>query len=209
MSKQWFIGCTHFGHESIIKLAGRPYASVGEMNEALVGNWRRVVREEDLVYILGDFSWGDPTPWLDQLPGLKIMILGNHDRRHQWQALALTGRVFAVHEYLKMNVVQPDGSQSTLVLFHYPIEDWDERFRGSIHLHAHTHDHRMAQPSLPWLHGSHLLKPNEFVIGEARTLPEAWPAELVCNRFCVGAEATDYTPVGLDELLRRAGRPRR
>jgi calcineurin-like phosphoesterase family protein len=32
----YFMGCMHFGHENIIRLANRPFPSVESMNETLV-----------------------------------------------------------------------------------------------------------------------------------------------------------------------------
>ena len=49
-------------------------------------NWRKTVKDDDLVLIAGDISWGlsieNVLPdllWIDQLPGIKVMIKGNHD----------------------------------------------------------------------------------------------------------------------------------
>ena len=52
----FFTGCTHFSHDNIIRLAGRPFADVNEMNEALVERWNAKVRPTDVVYHLGDFA---------------------------------------------------------------------------------------------------------------------------------------------------------
>ncbi|MCL2068446.1 MAG: metallophosphoesterase [Oscillospiraceae bacterium] len=54
--------------------------------ERLCANWRRRVRENDTVVLLGDTSWA-MTPeqaipdfiWIDKLPGKKILLKGNHD----------------------------------------------------------------------------------------------------------------------------------
>ena len=49
-------------------------------------NWERFVGEDDLVLIPGDISWAKRIEgaladlhWLDQLPGRKIILKGNHD----------------------------------------------------------------------------------------------------------------------------------
>mgnify|MGYP006999198613 CR=1 FL=1 len=43
----WVIGCTHFGHANIIRLCNRPFASVEEMDRAMIENWNRTVGLRD------------------------------------------------------------------------------------------------------------------------------------------------------------------
>ena len=38
-------------------LAGRPFATVAEMDEALIRNWNNVVTEADTVYLVGDVGY--------------------------------------------------------------------------------------------------------------------------------------------------------
>ena len=38
-------------------LAGRPFATVAEMDEALINNWNDVVTEADTVYLVGDVGY--------------------------------------------------------------------------------------------------------------------------------------------------------
>lgn len=79
----WFTSDQHFGHDAIRRHCGRPFATVGDMNEALIQNHNAVVRDGDTVWHLGDFVWqGDPTLFLSRLRGRHILISGNHDRCH-------------------------------------------------------------------------------------------------------------------------------
>ncbi|OJU81632.1 MAG: hypothetical protein BGO10_08500 [Chlamydia sp. 32-24] len=48
--KKWFIADTHFSHANIIKYAGRPFASVEEMDRALIENWNKCVGNDDQVF---------------------------------------------------------------------------------------------------------------------------------------------------------------
>lgn len=59
---------------------------------AIQEHWRRVVHPDDLVLIAGDISWAmkledavADLQWIDQLPGTKVMIKGNHD--YWWDSL--------------------------------------------------------------------------------------------------------------------------
>ena len=54
----WLISDTLFDHENIIRYCNRPFRSVEEMNSVMLRNWNRTVRPEDLVYFLGDMSFG-------------------------------------------------------------------------------------------------------------------------------------------------------
>ena len=79
----FYISDCHFGHKNIVAYDHRPFFSVDEMDAEMIRNWQSVVSDNDTVYILGDFCWNNATRWneiLDQLPGYKVAILGNHDQ---------------------------------------------------------------------------------------------------------------------------------
>ncbi|MBA2938024.1 metallophosphoesterase [Paenibacillus sp. CGMCC 1.16610] len=83
MPTTYFISDHHFGHKNIIDFENRPFADVDEMTEAMIAKWNAVVRNEDKVFHLGDFSFLNKERTqaiVSQLNGYKILILGNHDR---------------------------------------------------------------------------------------------------------------------------------
>lgn len=82
----WFYSDPHFYHNNVIRYCSRPYATVEEMNEDLVRRWNTVVRPEDTVYCLGDFSMAFRAVELfsPRLMGNKILIPGNHDFCHSY-----------------------------------------------------------------------------------------------------------------------------
>jgi calcineurin-like phosphoesterase family protein len=54
------------------------------MNEEIVLNWNKTVRSKDIVYVIGDVTFGkfDETKAIvSRLNGKKILIRGNHDER--------------------------------------------------------------------------------------------------------------------------------
>jgi calcineurin-like phosphoesterase family protein len=86
----WFTSDQHFYHRNIIKYCERPFADLDEMHQTIVDNYQAVVKPEDYVYFLGDFAMGPRKltrpetnklfqEVMDQLPGRKILIRGNHD----------------------------------------------------------------------------------------------------------------------------------
>lgn len=94
MGKDFFAADTHFGGESIIRYENRPFATVEEMDRALIERWNAEVKPEDTVYVLGDFSMymndDRDRELLQALNGKKILVMGNHDRHRspeQWRQL--------------------------------------------------------------------------------------------------------------------------
>ena len=82
----YFTSDPHYWHANVIKYCSRPYASVEEMNEKLVGNWNHIVRPDDTVYCLGDFSlaWRSVELYSHRLMGKKYLVPGNHDFCHSY-----------------------------------------------------------------------------------------------------------------------------
>ena len=91
MPNTFLIADTHFGHEAIIRYERRPFADAAEMDTHLLANWNAAVAQDDLVYMLGDFALASAErvrALLHALHGRKLLILGNHDRKHPaawWQ----------------------------------------------------------------------------------------------------------------------------
>jgi len=85
MATVWFTADQHFGHEGIITSCNRPFRTVKQMDKEIIKRYREVVSEEDIVYFIGDFSLKTSEYLkfyrriMEQLPGTKILILGNHD----------------------------------------------------------------------------------------------------------------------------------
>ena len=55
---RYYTADPHFGHANIIDHCDRPFSSADAMDRAIVEAWRRVLTEEDLLYVLGDL--GEP-----------------------------------------------------------------------------------------------------------------------------------------------------
>lgn len=60
--------------------------------EQIISNWKEMVKEDDLVLLPGDLSWALKLPEayedlrrIDELPGQKVLVKGNHD--YWWQSL--------------------------------------------------------------------------------------------------------------------------
>lgn len=128
---------THAGHAQIMHFTRRPFATVEEMNRALIDNWNAVVTDADDVYHLGDFALGSKTfirEFLSQLNGKIHLIVGNHDLRNIVGSASLV-QMFAevVHgKVLKHN-------HRTVFLSHYPYLCWPGTYDSAYQLHGHVH----------------------------------------------------------------------
>jgi calcineurin-like phosphoesterase family protein len=129
----------HFGHTNIMKFCPQTrghYADVDVMREDMIRIWNSNVGPEDLTYILGDVAFlpaVDAAKIMNRLNGRKILIEGNHDRK-LLKDPAFRRCFDEVHKYLWINY---DGTQ--VVMFHYPILEWDQMHRGAVHFHGHLH----------------------------------------------------------------------
>ena len=138
--KEWITSDLHFGHKNIMSFCpvtrARFKNDVDYMNNAMVEEWNAKVQPGDTVYILGDvafMSGSDAGRMMNRLNGTKILIEGNHDRK---TVMDVTFRsAFAEkHQYLQFNY---DGHR--IIMFHYPIAEWDQMHRGALHFHGHLH----------------------------------------------------------------------
>lgn len=138
--KVFFVADTHFSHFNILKYDNRPFNDIHHHDMALINNWNSVVNSDDLVFHLGDVSWGDENVIYKQvsaLNGRKILITGNHDSK-----LTKSTKCSALFEMITpaLDLYVKDGKHHQLIcLFHYPIHEWNQCHRGSWMLHGHSH----------------------------------------------------------------------
>lgn len=135
----WITSDLHFGHTNIMKFCPDTrghFKDVAHMNSEMIRMWNAMVQPGDLVYILGDVAFmsaPDAAKILMSLNGDKILVEGNHDRK------ALKDASFQkcfkeIHKYLDINY---EGTK--VVMFHYPIAEWDQMHRGAVHFYGHLH----------------------------------------------------------------------
>lgn len=119
MSKIFLTSDLHFNHANITKFEpeSRPFATIEEMNQALIFNWNSVVSPEDDVYVLGDFFMGQISGIDDILPQLKghiHLIRGNHDTKNRLEKYQQYGIDVKEIEYLTYK-------GRFFILCHFPI----------------------------------------------------------------------------------------
>lgn len=174
MSEIFLTSDTHFCHNQAFVYEPRGFSSVEEMNEAIVENWNKVVKPEDMVIHLGDVMLNDSTYGLEcfkRLNGQISITWGNHDTDARKVLLCALPNVISlgyahVFKYKKLS----------FYISHYPTltsnYDSGKHFsQNVINLHGHVHSRT------PWIN---LLNP--FM-------------------YDVGMDAHKCTPVHIDEVM--------
>ena len=171
--KTFFTSDLHLGHTNIIKYSNRPFQTIEEMDQALIDNWNRVVSGEDVVYVIGDFSfYKDQQKSLDvlkKLNGAEIhLVMGNHDK-HMKQFVK--DEFTTCSAYKEIYVPDSEASHDKgqfIILAHYAFRVWNKSHHGSWNLYGHSHGSLPDDPHL-------------------RSLD-------------VGVDCWNYTPVSYDEI---------
>ena len=128
----FFTADTHFGDHRTINIHRRPFATVAQMDEALVTGWNEVVGPGDEVWHLGDVARrsADVPAVLARLNGTKHLVRGNNDDPSTGEASSWA----SVGDYAELHI-----ENVLLVLCHYPFRSWNGQHRRSINLHGHSH----------------------------------------------------------------------
>jgi calcineurin-like phosphoesterase family protein len=142
MPDTWFTADFHLGHTNIIRFCSRPFATVREMDQAILERLNASVKPHDILYFLGDFCMGSQTriaAYRHQIRCNKIFAVpGNHDK----QARKLKEEFSWLDNLAELSVHgQP------IVLCHYALRVWNQSTRGSWHLYGHSHGRLPEMPT--------------------------------------------------------------
>ena len=137
MSIVRYISDLHLSHNNMALRRG--FVNFEEHDRHIVKNWNNVVNKRDVVYILGDVTFEKSTPYilLNQLNGIKKIILGNHDQpQHVPELLKYVNNVASM-KYLK------DKQFGNIILSHAPIHPQELEYRFNINIHGHVHENTL------------------------------------------------------------------
>jgi calcineurin-like phosphoesterase family protein len=128
----------HFGHANIMKFCPktRPFAGVQDMNASMMLAWNELIGQEDLVYVLGDLTFMpsvESANLISNLNGRKILVEGNHDQKNLREP-KFRDCFEEIHKY---HEITHNGHK--VVMFHYPICEWNRMHHGSVHFYGHLH----------------------------------------------------------------------
>ena len=123
----------HFYHKRIMEFCSktRPWNSLEEMHESLIEHWNSKVSQDDIVFHLGDFSFGNKEQTLEVLSKLNgniVHIYGNH-------AKVLRDQIkVTCYDYLEIKY-----DKTYIVMNHYPQYVWNRSHCGAVHMFGHCH----------------------------------------------------------------------
>ena len=172
MNNIWFTSDSHWGHKNLClgvsewddkEKSCRNFQTLEEMNELIVSNINKYVKEDDILYHLGDWSFGGIENIWEFRKQIKCkniyLVPGNHDHHikknkilpnvwleynvgfvnecpiHDHYSFVNSRDLFSVLPELTKIIID----KQEIILSHFPLEEWENMDRGSIHLHAHCH----------------------------------------------------------------------
>jgi calcineurin-like phosphoesterase family protein len=117
------------------------------MNSHLIANINSVVEQDDILFHLGDWSFGGFEQiqiFRDSIFCKNVHIItGNHDHHIENNKEECQSLFSSVNKYLNLNVKWNVGThfagEQRFALMHFPIASWDNMAKGAIHLHGHVH----------------------------------------------------------------------
>ena len=156
--KVFVISDEHFDHKNIIgitrsELFGDDEDSVNKMNEYIISKHNSVVGPDDIVIMLGDFSFKTGIERLSELTsklnGHKFLIVGNHDKvekpdvylRAGFEDIFLSPIKFNgdFYSHYPLNATKDSQDRPDTVLYNYLCKEFSDSSSG-INFHGHQHE---------------------------------------------------------------------
>ena len=179
--KTYLISDSHLNHDNIATYCDRPT----NFTELILKNWRQVVKPEDVTIHLGDVAIGNRRAVKDMLqdiPGRKILIRGNHDWNHSNSWWMENGFDFSCDAMIFRGAW----------LTHRPAEALPKGCNVNVHGHLHNIWNGF-HPNDP-KEGEISSFESETLMMENKKLYNAWQ-----RLFAV--EYTNYQPVEFDKFI--------
>ncbi|MFI8976941.1 metallophosphoesterase [Nocardia asteroides] len=180
----------HIGHR--LAAEERGFASPADHDAELAKRWDAVVKPGDRVCVLGDISLGGKAntlralEWIDDRPGTKELIAGNHDECHPMRSRAVHWKnLFEVSAFASVqHAATHKIAGQRVMLSHFPFYDDPDG--------DHTPENRFPEWRVPdvgqWLlhghtHSSVAVRGRQLHVGvDAHNLtpvPQRWVAEQI------------------------------
>lgn len=147
--RYWFTSDLHLSHKKVIEYCNRPFASVEEMNEAIINNINSVVHPRDILFMIGDITFErnqhDAINQLKRIKCHKHLLRGNHDDHIQDSVFKRAG--FESISDLRVVKVRSGEDVQHITLCHYAMKVWPASHYGTWHLYGHSHGNMPDDPN--------------------------------------------------------------
>lgn len=133
----YFTSDFHFGHKKLITFERTKFPTIEEHNNKIIRIWEKTIKSEDTVYFLGDFGFlnDEQAQIFKNLPGKKIILLGNHDNLSELEYREKYG----FEEVYK----NPIYLSKRIILSHEPVVCG----KDVINVHGHLHNAKLSLPN--------------------------------------------------------------
>ena len=149
--KVFFVSDLHFHHRNILKhcpkraeIGGFDIEDTEAHDKWLIDVWNKTISKKDIVYIIGDFAFGNPEDikkyLMPKLNGHKFLILGNHDKSSEHLDGYFT-QIAQMKEvtFKKKNFPFIEEDNFRVFMCHYPMVTWDAKHYGVVQVQGHSH----------------------------------------------------------------------
>lgn len=125
----------------------RDFPTLEEHDETLIANFNSLVKQDDVLYHMGDWSFGGHEQigrFADRLICKNIhLVFGNHDQ-HIEPANSPYRKLFLSCDYyneidLRLDRKWHQFLKARICMFHYSCRVWNKSHHGSILLYGHSH----------------------------------------------------------------------
>lgn len=174
--KIWFTSDIHYWHKNITygdsvwsdkEVSCRKFDTTSEMSLHMINQINKYVKEDDILFHLGDWSFSGIENILNLRKQLNVKTIhhinGNHDHHisdnkiikdyfigvnsgeivHYKDIDDIKDHYTSLHTkdlFTSVNdYLEIKIGKQLIVLSHYPFQSWRDIGKGSIHLHGHTH----------------------------------------------------------------------
>jgi calcineurin-like phosphoesterase family protein len=146
----YFTSDSHYGHKNITRGTTewvadnlgkkvRDFDTVEAMNDQMVKSFNELVQPDDILYHLGDWSFGG----FDKIKEFRSrlncknihLIYGNHDHHIERNKEGVQGLFKSVGYYKEIT----NDAGTKIILSHYGMRVWNHSHRGAWMLYGHSH----------------------------------------------------------------------
>lgn len=174
----FYIADIHFYDSKVFQKCSRPFDNFDDYAEEIIFRWNSKVKNDDIVYVLGDIAEDDSINCLsmfNKMNGHKHLIIGNHDSK-----IVKEKEINSVFESISFIKLINDNGRK-VCLCHYPLMDWIEFNRDGYLVYGHIHN-KSEKNNIAY-----------------KQIKEYYADKKAYN---AGVDVTNFEPVTLDEMIK-------